>query len=225
MNLSISLSLGSTRAGPQGPTIVISASSIAENAVVGSTVGVLSVVNATGTWTFTKTADPDAKFVLAGTGGANLNTAAALNFETAQSHSVTIQATNGTETISRTFSIGVTNVFEQPSLNALSVPASASRGTTISITGATAGSTIDWSGTPPTGWTLNGAARTIAIAADAPTGSQAWSLTETLADSANSPRVSSGSSEVLAVTPWILATGAWDDAQPWVDAELWKDAA
>ena len=71
MNLGISLSLGSTRAGPQGPTIVISASSIAENAVVGSTVGVLSVVNGTGTWTFTKTADPDAKFVLAGTGGAS----------------------------------------------------------------------------------------------------------------------------------------------------------
>ena len=223
IGLSLSLGIGSTRAGPQGPTILLSASSIAENAVVGSTVGVLSVVNGTGTWTFTKTADPDAKFVLAGTGGANLNTAAALNFETAQSHSVTIQATNGTETISRTFAIGVTNVFEQPSLNALSVPASVSRGTTINITGATAGSTI--AGTMPTGWTLNGAARTIAIAADAPTGSQAWSLTETLADSANSPRVSSGSSEVLAVTPWILATGAWDDAQPWVDAELWKDAA
>ena len=112
MNLSISLSLGSTRAGPQGPTIVISASSIAENAVVGSTVGVLSVVNGTGTWTFTKTADPDAKFVLAGTGGANLNTAAGFDFETAQSHSVTIEATNGTETISRTFSIGVLDVAE-----------------------------------------------------------------------------------------------------------------
>ena len=210
-----------------GPQILLSASSIAENAVVGSTVGVLSVVNGEGTWTFTKTADPDSKFVLAGTGGSNLNTAAALNADPetggSPSHSVTIQATNGTDTISRTFSIGVTNVFEQPSLNALSVPASVSRGTTVNITGATAGSTI--TGTMPTGWTLNGAARTIAIAADAPTGSQDWSLTETLADSANSPRVSSGSSEVLAVTPWILATGAWDDAQPWVDAELWKDAA
>ncbi len=81
--------------------------SVSENIVIGSTVGVLSVVNGTGTWTFTKTADPDSKFVLAGTGGSNLNTAAALNFETAQSHSVTIQATNGTETISRTFAIGV----------------------------------------------------------------------------------------------------------------------
>jgi hypothetical protein len=27
------------------------------------------------------------------------------------------------------------------------------------------------------------------------------------------------------VTPWILATGAWDDVQPWVDTETWKDAA
>lgn len=196
-----------------GPQILLSASSIAENAVVGSTVGVLSVVNGTGTWTFTKTADPDAKFVLAGTGGANLNTAAALNADPetggSPSHSVTIQATNGTETISRTFAIGVTNVFEQPSLNALSVPASVSRGTTISITGATAGSTI--TGTMPTGWTLNGAARTIAIAADAPTGSQSWSLTEALADSANSPRVSSGNSDVSAVVPSGLSAPFYDD--------------
>lgn len=27
------------------------------------------------------------------------------------------------------------------------------------------------------------------------------------------------------VTPWILATGAWDDSQPWADTETWKDAA
>lgn len=189
-----------------GPQILLSSSSIAENAVVGSTVGVLSVVNGTGTWTFTKTADPDSKFVLAGTGGSNLNLAAGLNFEAAQSHSVTISASNGVDApIVRQFTISVTNVFEQPSLGALSVPASVSRGSTVNITGATSGSTI--TGTMPTGWTLNGAARTIAIAADAPTGSQAWSLTETLADSANSPRVSSGASEVTSVPANALTLG------------------
>lgn len=182
-----------------GPQILLSAASIAENAATGSTVGVLSVVGGTGTWTFTKTADPDAKFVLAGTGGSNLNTAAALDYETKNSHSVTIQATNGTDTINRTFAIGVTNVFEAATLGALSVPSSVSRGTTVNITGATSGSTI--TGTMPTGWTLNGGARTITIAADAPTGSQSWSLTETLADSSNSPRVSSGSSTVSATAP------------------------
>ncbi len=25
-------------------------------------------------------------------------------------------------------------------------------------------------------------------------------------------------------TPWVLATGAWDDTAPWADTELWKDA-
>lgn len=195
MNLSISLSLGSTRAGPQGPTIVISASSIAENAVVGSTVGVLSVVNGTGTWTFTKTADPDAKFALAGTGGANLNTAAGLDFEAAQSHSVTIQATNGTETISRTFAIGVTNVFEQPSLNALTgtftLAENSAQGTSAgTLSGRTAGSTlalIDNAGgrVQLSGTTIQ--AGPTALDFEAAT-SHSFTVRETLADSANSPR-------------------------------------
>ena len=199
MNLGISLSLGSTRAGPQGPTILLSASSIAENAVVGSTVGVLSVVNGTGTWTFTKTADPDAKFVLAGTGGANLNTAAALNADPetggSPSHSVTIQATNGTETISRTFSIGVTNVFEQPSLNALTgtftLAENSAQGTNAgTLSGRTAGSTltlIDNAGgrVQLSGTTIQAGPTALDFEAAA---SHSFTVRETLADSANSPR-------------------------------------
>lgn len=187
-------SLGPQRRGASGPRIAITASSILESAVSGSTVGVLSVVGGEGTYTFTKTADPDAKFAVS---GSNLNTAAALDFETAQAHSVTVQADNGVDApITRTFTISVLNVFEAADLNALSVPADVSRGSTVNITGATSGSTI--TGTMPTGWTLDGAARTINIDVDAPTGSQSWSLTETLADSTNSPRVSAGSSEVSA---------------------------
>jgi len=92
------------------PTIQLSASSILESALSGSTVGVLSVSDGTGVYTFTKTADPDAKFAVS---GSNLNTSAALDYETATSHSVTIQASNGVDAaISRTFTISVTDVVE-----------------------------------------------------------------------------------------------------------------
>jgi hypothetical protein len=61
----------------RGPRLVISASSVLESALTGSTVGVLSVVNGSGTYTFTKTADPDSKFAVS---GSNLNLAAGLDF-------------------------------------------------------------------------------------------------------------------------------------------------
>lgn len=94
---------------PVTPQIQLSNASIPESAASGSQVGVLSVSNGTGTWSFTKTADPDSKFAVS---GANLNLAAAVDFETKTSHSVTIQAANGTDTISRTFSISVANALE-----------------------------------------------------------------------------------------------------------------
>jgi hypothetical protein len=107
-----------SRRGASGPRIVITASSILESAVSGSTVGVLSVVGGEGTYTFTKTADPDSKFALAGTNNANLNTAAALDYETATSHSVTISASNGVDDpIVRVFTIGVLDVDENPPLD------------------------------------------------------------------------------------------------------------
>lgn len=74
-------------------------------------------------------------------------------------------------------------------LNALSLsPSTATQGqaATININGATAGSTI--TGSVPAGMTLNSAARTIT---GTPTGSGSlnFTLTETLAGYANSPRV------------------------------------
>jgi len=180
--------------GPTVPTLQLTASSILESATSGSTVGVLSVANGSGSYTFTKTADPDAKFAIS---GSNLNTAAALDYEAAQSHSVTISADNGVDApVVRAFTINVTNVFEQPSLSALTIPSTITTGTTINITGATSGSTI--TGTVPSGWTINSGARTIDVSSGAATGSQSWSLVETLADSANSPRTSSGSATVSA---------------------------
>ena len=96
--------------GVGGSTIVLSATSIAESATSGSVVGALSVTGGSGSYTFSITADPDNKFAI---DGSNLETDAALDYETATSHSVTIEADNGVDTpISRTFTITVTNVEE-----------------------------------------------------------------------------------------------------------------
>jgi hypothetical protein len=89
MRMHLGMGLGSRGLGG---SIALTAYSILESASSGSTVGVLSVVNhpsgASG-WTFTETADPDNKFAISGT---NLNTSAALNYETATSHQITITA-------------------------------------------------------------------------------------------------------------------------------------
>lgn len=92
------------------PALQLSASSIAESASIGAIVGALSVANGSGSYTFTITADPDNKFDIS---GSNLVTTAALDYETATSHSVTVQAANGVDTpLSATFPISVTNVVE-----------------------------------------------------------------------------------------------------------------
>lgn len=94
--------------GDPTPRIVLSATTVAENASIGTTVGTLSVENGSGSYTFTETADPDNKFTIS---TANLNTSATLDYETATSHSVTIQADNGVDApISRTFDISVVNI-------------------------------------------------------------------------------------------------------------------
>jgi hypothetical protein len=93
-----------------GARISLAGSSVAEDAAIGTAIGTLSVVNGSGVYTFSITADPDSKFAIDGT---TLETAAALDYETATSHSVTIEADNGVDTpLSRTFVIGVTDVSE-----------------------------------------------------------------------------------------------------------------
>ena len=198
MALSLGLGIGLTTGGAadMSPRVVLSSSSVLESAASGTTVGVLSVVNGTGSYTFTKTADPNSKFAVS---GANLNTAAALDYETATSHSVTISASNGVDAaIVRTISVSVTNVFEAASLSDLTLSAASitqGAAATVNIVGATAGSTI--TGTVPDGMTLNSAARTI-TGTPTTVGSYSIILTETLADSANSPRASTVSLAVSA---------------------------
>lgn len=105
-------SSAATGEGPTGAFLRISASSIAEDANVGDAIGTLSVTNGSGVYTFTITADPDTKFAI-NVDGVTLETAAALDYETATTHSVTIQADNGVDpVIERTFVIYVTDVAE-----------------------------------------------------------------------------------------------------------------
>lgn len=93
--------------------IALSATSIAESASIGAVVATISGTDPQGgTLTFSKVADPDSKFTVTGT---QLLLAAALDFETKTSHSVTIRATEtGGLTYDETFTITVTDVDEAP---------------------------------------------------------------------------------------------------------------
>lgn len=136
----------------------------------------------------------------ASTGAWSLSTT---NYEAKTSYAWTFTATDGGgNPTNQEVALTITNVYEAANLSALaldngSVPQSTSA--TINITGATVGSTIT-SGTLPSGMTLNSGARTIT---GIPTtmGTYNFNLTETLADSANSPRVTAVS---IVVTDFAL---------------------
>lgn len=169
-----------SREGVGGPQIVLSASSQTENTTIGTTIGTLSVVGGTGTWTFTKTADPDSAFTL--TGGA-LKNAIVFNYETKTSYSVTIQATNGTLTINRTITISVGNVLET-TLNALTIDDNTSvagAAWSATITGKTSGSTITATSSDGTVLTVVGTTVSGTFALD---GSPTVTLHETHPDAA-----------------------------------------
>lgn len=95
------------------PQIILSATSIAEDASITDVIGILSVANGSGTYTFSITADPDSKFQI--DNDDELQLADTVDYETATSHQVTIEADNGVDDpIERTFTIGVTDVDELP---------------------------------------------------------------------------------------------------------------
>lgn len=113
----LGLGLGLTSRAAAGGTIAASvmldSASVAEDANVGDLVGNLSVVGGSGSYTFSITADPDSKFQLDGGDDSILEVGGALDYETATSHTVTIEADNGVDDpISRQFTIQVTNVVE-----------------------------------------------------------------------------------------------------------------
>jgi hypothetical protein len=95
------------------PTIQISSTSIAEDASIGDLVGTLSVSHPNGSYTFTIASNPDSKFVLDLVDNTRLELGATLDYETATSHLVTIEADNDIDAVlSRQFTITVTDVAE-----------------------------------------------------------------------------------------------------------------
>lgn len=93
-----------------GPRILLSSAVVAETAAIGTLVGTFSVENGSGTYTFTLTDDAGGVFAL---DGADLETAAALDFETTAVYTVTVEADNGVDDpLSRSFSIVVSDVAE-----------------------------------------------------------------------------------------------------------------
>jgi CSLREA domain-containing protein len=102
----------------EDPTdIGLSASSVAENQVSGTTVGTLSTTDPDAGDSFTYT-------LVSGTGdsdnasfkidGDSLKTAAAFDFETKSSYSIRIQTSDGALTFAKAFTISVTNANETP---------------------------------------------------------------------------------------------------------------
>lgn len=176
-------------AAPVLAALTLSSTSIIENTAMGSLVG--AILGATHGSSLSLVDNSGNRFALSG--GNIVAGAVGTNFEAAASHQITLrEVLAGAPNSPRdtTIVINVTNVKEQPSLSALTLSSnSATQGSnsTINVVAATVGSTI--AGAVPDGMVLNSAARTIS---GTPTtaGTYNFSLTETLADSPNSPRVS-----------------------------------
>lgn len=101
----------SANTDPIAPTnITLSASSVSESASVGTVVGLLGS-NGYPASTYSKILDAGSKFSVVGN---ELRIAAALDYETATSHSVTIRATNASGSYDKIFAASVTNTTELP---------------------------------------------------------------------------------------------------------------
>jgi hypothetical protein len=107
--------------------IILSNSTIPSTASIGTTVGTLSVVGGTGTYTFTLTSNPGSLYAIS---GSSLNVAGAL---TAGSDPITIQASNGAgSVITQPFTITVTAP-HQPLLSQTGVSILAQTGSPILV--------------------------------------------------------------------------------------------
>ncbi len=96
-----------------GASIQIDDSSIPEDAAIGVLVGILSVVGGSGTYVFTLTVSAGGLFALDLVDNTRLEVAGALDFETASSHLITVEANNGVDPIiTRNITITVTDVAE-----------------------------------------------------------------------------------------------------------------
>ncbi|QGZ14232.1 hypothetical protein PP940_gp030 [Rhizobium phage RL2RES] len=110
IGLKINLSKVGYAGNYTGSIVVLSNSSVAESAIVGATIGSLSVFKGRGTYVYTISEDLDDKFVIS---GSSLNLKNTVDFETKTSHSVTVRASNDVDHfVERKFEIAVTDVAE-----------------------------------------------------------------------------------------------------------------
>jgi hypothetical protein len=100
-----------------GPLIQLSSSSVSETATAGTAVGALTVTGGTGTWTFTEIA-PLASSLAVAPGGA-VTTVGTL---TAGTQALAVQATNGTDTITRAFTMTINASNAAPAFAAIPAP-------------------------------------------------------------------------------------------------------
>lgn len=183
---------------PNLQALTLSNDTVSENLAQGGSVG--SVQNKTSGSTLTLTNDAGGRFALVA--GAIQRGATPLDWETATTHQIEITETLADSANSprvTTLPINVTNAFEQPDLNALTLSQTnltQGQEVTIFIESATTGSVI--TGTVPDGLTINSAARTITGTPTTVNAAAPWELIETLGDSSNSPRTSSGTMNVSA---------------------------
>ena len=77
---------------PAGGGVLLDSTDVDEDATLGTVVGNLTVAGGGGPYTYTLTFDPDAKFTIVGD---ELKTDDTLDYDTATSHLITIQADDG----------------------------------------------------------------------------------------------------------------------------------
>jgi hypothetical protein len=98
-----------------GAVITLDDVTIPEDASIGDLVGTLAVVNGSGSYDFTLTDSAGGVFALDGGDDTLLEVAAALDYETTPTYSITVEADNGVDDpVERTFTIFVTDVEELP---------------------------------------------------------------------------------------------------------------
>ncbi|RPJ64685.1 MAG: hypothetical protein EHM23_00050 [Acidobacteria bacterium] len=204
--------LGLDQVYASGPLIRLTGRTVAETAATGTTVGTLSVINATGTPTFTLTDSAGGKFAITGT---TLKTNAALDYETATFHTITVHVTGMTPTVGdRTFIVLVTDVVEPVIvLTGTSIAESASIGAvvgTLSVANAYTGTPVfTLPGSAGGKFAVSGNNLTVAGALDFET---APSHSITVAVSGITPSAANGSftitvTDVLELDPVIQLTG------------------
>lgn len=181
--------------GTPSPAIALSANTVSEAASSGTTIGTLSVSNGGTGWTFAITSQtPAGKTAIS---SADLNTAAALDYDTNATLSVTITASKSGETdIVQTLTIHVLAVLGALALDSydwvLGTPASGA------ITGAHNDEVITLGSGWPSGLSVDSAARTWAYDGSGSDSSGSGSLIGTHPQATNSPHTTSGLAWTLA---------------------------